>query len=251
MIELASVPLFAGLSRDEISAILGATVKRRFEASETIIRAENPGTHLFLVRTGCVNYYIVTAEGRNVLLRRFVPGNVFGIASFLSEPMGYLGTATAVHDVEVLTWERRNVRQLSRAYPRLPENALRIALCYIAEYAERHIRLVSDTAQEKLAYALAGLASREGSMMPAGVEVGIKNADLASLADVSFFTATRVLKKWEHVGAVEKSRGKVLILSPEKMLAEETRPFDLVIKDGKGNEPLLGKYLTRSRSKQI
>ena len=38
--------------------------------------------------------------------------------------------------------------------------------------------------------------------------------------DVSFFTASpRVLKSWGRKGVVEKSRGKVIIQSPEKLLA--------------------------------
>ena len=57
--------------------------------------------------------------------------------------------------------------------------------------------------------------------MPSGLEVDIKNEDLASLADVSFFTASRIMKKWTCAGAVEKSRGRVLIRCPEKLLAGE------------------------------
>jgi CRP-like cAMP-binding protein len=56
-------------------------------------------------------------------------------------------------------------------------------------------------------------------LLPSGMEIEIKNEDLASLADISFFTATRFLKAWERKGAVKKSRGKVIIRSPEKLLA--------------------------------
>ena len=81
------------------------------------------------------------------------------------------------------------------------------------------MRLVSGNAQERLAFALTSLGSRSGHALPTGLEIEIKNEDLASLADVNFFTATRVLKAWERKGAVEKSRGKVLIRCPEKLLA--------------------------------
>jgi len=53
----------------------------------------------------------------------------------------------------------------------------------------------------------------------AELRADIKNEDLASLADVSFFTASRFLQSWERKGAVHKSRGKVLIRCPEKLLA--------------------------------
>ena len=223
MIDIASTRLFAGLGKDEVNAILAPAVKRRFKVSETIIRAEEPAAHLMLVRTGCVDFHLETSKGQQVLIRRFGPGNAFGIAAFLSEPMGYLGTASAAQDVEVLAWEHHRVLQLARAYPRFPQNAFRLALHYIAIYAQRHISLVSETAQERLAYALTDVASRTGHVLKTGVEIDIRNQDLASLADVSFFTVSRLLKQWERAGAVEKSRGKVVIRCPEKLLAEENR----------------------------
>jgi CRP-like cAMP-binding protein len=221
MIDFTSSRLFTGLARTESSAILAAGVRRRFKASQTIIRAEDPATHLFVIIRGKVNFYVVTEKGQKILLRRFVTGNAFGIASFLPEPFGYLGTASAVNEVDVLAWERRNVIQLARAYPLFSQNAFRIALHYIEIYARRHISLVTNTAQERLASALTGVASREGHVLPTGVEVDIRNEDLASLADVGFFTASRLLKRWERAGAVLKSRGKVVIRRPEKLLAQE------------------------------
>lgn len=219
MNELASARLFAGLAAHEVGAILAAASRRRYAASDTVIRTNDPVTHLFLVKSGQVDYHVVTESGHAVLLRRMVPGNAFGVAAFLSEPDGYLGTATAVGKLEVLAWERRNIRFLVKSYPRLAENALRIALHYIALYAERHARLVSATASERLASALTGIASRAGRILPSGVGVDIKNKDLASLADVSSFTASRLLKEWERRGTVEKSRGGVLIRCPERLLA--------------------------------
>jgi CRP-like cAMP-binding protein len=219
MLQLASARLFAGLARDEVNAVLAAAASRRYRTGETVIRADNPATHLFVVKTGCLDYHIVTESGRIVLLRRMVPGNAFGVAAFLSEPTGYLGTAIAVTNLEVLVWERRMVRRLLRSYPRLVENALRIALHYIALYAERHVRLVSDPAPERMAYALTSVAARTGYFLPSGVEVDIKNKDLASFADVSHFTASRLLKQWERKGTVAKSRGGVLIRCPERLLA--------------------------------
>jgi len=217
--DLASSRLFAGLAKNEVNAILSAAVRRRFEALETVIEAAGPATHLFVVRAGSANYFLVSETGHRILLRRMVPGNAFGVAAFISPQSNYLGTATAVHTLEVLTWEHRLIRGLARAYPRLLDNALRIALHYIAVYAERHARLVSCTASERLACALTSLADRMGHPLPAGVEVDVKNDDLASLADVSPFTTSRLLNEWERRGAVEKARGKVLIRCPEKLVA--------------------------------
>jgi CRP/FNR family transcriptional regulator, nitrogen oxide reductase regulator len=219
MISPASVQLFSGLHENEIKVITAAATRRKFEESRIIVTANEPAKSLFLVGIGCVDYYVTTDAGRDVLLRRLAAGDVFGVGSFLAKPIGYIGTAKAVQEVHALEWQDRVVRHLARTYPQLVENALRTVLRYLALYAKRHIGLVSNTAQERLACALSGLGSRTGHAVPRGVEIDIKNEELASLADVSFFTASRVLKGWDRDGVVEKSRGKIVIRSPERLLA--------------------------------
>ncbi len=219
MIEIASVRFFTGLGRQEVRVILGAAKRRKLKGGEIVGTADEPATHLYLISDGCVDYFVVTSDGREILLRRLVSGNIFGVGAFLSQPVGYVGTSKAAHSSEVLMWEHLVIRQLAKAYPRLAENALRTVLRYVALFAERHIALVSKPAQERLAFALTSLGSQTGHMVPSGVEINVKNVELASLADVSSFTASRLLQEWERKGAVEKSRGKVLIRSPEKLLA--------------------------------
>lgn len=219
IIEPASVRLLSGLGKEESNLILAAATRKKFKAREIIVSSGEVASHLYLVKTGSVNFYVITSDGREVLIRRLLPGNVFGVGAFLPESTGYIGTAEAVQDTEVLMWDHRLIRQLAKAHPGLSENALRTLLRYLALYVKRHIGLVSNTAEERLAGALTSLGSRAGHIHPGGIEVEIKNEDLASLADVGFFTASRLLKQWERDGAVEKSRGKVLILCPEKLIA--------------------------------
>ncbi|HKV77640.1 MAG TPA: Crp/Fnr family transcriptional regulator [Candidatus Sulfotelmatobacter sp.] len=219
MISPASVQLFSGLEDNQIKAIKDAATRREFDATQIIAMANEPANRLFLIGTGYVDYYVTNEAGRDILLRRLAAGDVFGVGSLLSRPIGYLGTAKAVEHIYVLEWKDRVIRQLAKAYPQLVENALRTVLRYLALYARRHIRLVTNTAQERLACALSSLGSRAGHAVLSGVEVDIKNEDLASLADMSFFTASRILKGWDRNGVVEKSRGKVVIRAPEKLLA--------------------------------
>jgi CRP-like cAMP-binding protein len=84
-------------------------------------------------------------------------------------------------------------------------------------YANRHLGLISDTAEHRLADTLIRLGRQFGRIVPGGAQVDIKNEHLASLADVNFFTASRLLKAWERSGAVKKGRGTVTILHPEKL----------------------------------
>lgn len=212
--------IFKGLETHEIMVIRHAAVRRTFSASEIIISAEEPALHFFIPEIGCVDYFILSHDGTQLLLRRLSHGDPFGFAAFLSEPTGYLGTAKSVGNSEILVWDHHMIRHLGRSYPRLVENALRMALHYFALYAKRHIAIVSNTAQERVACVLANLASRTGHALADGLQVEVKNEDLASLSDVNFFTVSRILKQWEQQGAITKTRGKVLIRRPEELLAE-------------------------------
>jgi CRP-like cAMP-binding protein len=217
--DFASIPLFAGLRRDEIALIIGAASSRSVKSSEIVIGTDEPATRLVVVTGGHVDYFIPTSHGEEILLKRMLPGDVFGVASFISTPLRYLGTARSSPHGEILEWQRRAVLQLAKTFPRFPENAFRITLEYVSLCARRHAELLSNTAAQRLAIAITALASRAGRVLPSGVEVEIKNEELASLADTSSFTASRVLKRWEREKSVQKSRGRILIRRPEKLLS--------------------------------
>lgn len=219
--DFVSSGIFRGLTKNEIDIVRSLAIERTFKPAEVMINPEQPALHFFLLEEGCADYFVLTHNGREILLRRMVPGDTFGVAAFLPEPTGYMGTARTTCELTALIWERKVIRQLGRRFPPLLDNALHIALGYVALYAKRHVALVMDSAQERVAYVLTELGSRTGHTRSSGVEVKVRNEDLASLADVSFFTVSRLMKAWDRNGAVKKTRGKVLICRPEDLLAEK------------------------------
>jgi CRP-like cAMP-binding protein len=216
--EPISIDLFDGMPRHEVSAIEKWATTREFSQSETVVRSTEPANRFFLIKTGHVDYFIHPAVGLEVLLRRLTSGDVFGFGAFFPNPTGYFGTAIACGRSTALVWGHQLVRKIAREHPRFVENALRIALRYFEIVLGRHAGLVANTAQERLALALVDLGSRAGHILGAGVEVPVSNEELASLADVNVYTASRTLKAWERSGALAKSYGKVLITSPERLL---------------------------------
>jgi len=191
---------------------------RRFGKGKTVTRSLEPATHLFLIKTGLVNFYRVTPEGQEVLLIRLSEGDAFGIGTVLNKPMGYLGTAETLEDSELYTWEHSCILRFAKENPTLAINVLRIALEYIKLSSDGHLALVSNNVEDRLTSTLMQLGIQTGHQHPRGLEVQITNEHLASLADVGYFTASRFLSKWQHKGALEKSRGKIIIHWPEKML---------------------------------
>jgi CRP-like cAMP-binding protein len=52
-----------------------------------------------------------------------------------------------------------------------------------------------------------------------GIELNLKNEELADAASVTRFTVSRLMSEWDRRGILKKSRGKVLLRSPEKLFA--------------------------------
>ena len=162
----------------------------------------------------------LSSTGREVVLGILGPGDMFGLGSVLAANVGYIGTAEVMERGEALIWTRAVIQRFAAGHPQIAGNVLHVALRYVAMFAERHERLLSRTAEQRLAHALMRLGSRGGPPSGPGVHVQIKNEQLASLADVSPFTASRLLKDWERNGAVSKTRGAVNIICPEKLLLD-------------------------------
>jgi CRP/FNR family transcriptional regulator, nitrogen oxide reductase regulator len=220
-LESAIAPrFFEAINKDAVAIILLQARSQRFDRGCTIITGGDTATHLFLVRSGKIKYYRLTRTGEEVLLEWLTPGDVFGLGTLLKDPPAYVGSAEALSDCDVAVWKHETIRKLTRKYPQLSENALRTVLHYLKNYADRHVGLVTKTAEQRLATTLLNLGHGSGTVRTGGVEVHATNAQLAALSDVSHFTASRLLNIWQKKGMVRKQRGRVLIRAPEALLVD-------------------------------
>ena len=218
--KVVAATLLAGLTESEQSAVMAVADSREFPGSAVLCRQGELAASMFVIRTGRVRFARTTVQGHDVLLRRLGPGECFGLASLVPGPVNYMATAVTVEPVRLDLWDAAAIRSAAATYPRLSENALRIALQYLDEFAERHVSLLSRTAEQRLARTITHLGATSGRVLPTGVELEITNHDLAALSDVGMFTVSRQLQRWERDGHLEKRRQRVLIRHPEALLGE-------------------------------
>jgi CRP-like cAMP-binding protein len=212
--------LLVGLARSDMHAILAAGQIRRISAKHNITTVGDRATHLFLVQRGRARFYHLTKKGESVLLASLVPGDVIGLVAMLRSPFSYMATAETASDCELFAWEHSVILKLVSRHPLLGENGLRIALGYLRNYVQRHIGLVTKTAEERLAETLLTLGDQSGKVHPDGIEIRATNDQLGELADISPFTASRVLSSWVRAGTVSKGRGRVLLHAPEALMID-------------------------------
>jgi CRP/FNR family transcriptional regulator, nitrogen oxide reductase regulator len=206
-----------GLEKPELESILASAFHRRLLANSVVQNQGEPSSRLFLLISGRARYFYLTEDGRKILFLWLRPGDIFGAGALQEQPHSYLVSAETVKDSRILVWDNATIRRLAARYPRLRENALSIAADYFTYYIATHIALVSNTARERLARVLVNFANGIGHKVPGGLQLEVTNEDLANEANVTVFTASRLLSEWQRNGAILKGRGKILLRSPERL----------------------------------
>jgi CRP-like cAMP-binding protein len=209
--------LLEGIAPRDLDVIWAAAKERRYLANSVITNQGNPAEHLFLLTSGRARYFFLTQEGKKSLLIWLTPGDIIGVAALASRPSQYLVSTESVKDSAALVWDRATIRTFAARYPRLLENAISMTSDYLGWYVADHMALTCHTARQRLAQVLIRLAEVIGQKIPGGLEIDATNEELASAANITPFTASRIISEWQINRAVVKRRGKIVLRSPERL----------------------------------
>ena len=133
---LSAVDIFAPLSAEETSMLAQAAVSHVFAPGETVIRAGDPGSSMFVVHKGRVRVQ-VSESGRARTVATLNEGDFFGeMALFTGEPR--TANVLALEETEVLEIGHAAMKQIFDSNPDLVES-----LSFIM--AERRQGLASPT----------------------------------------------------------------------------------------------------------
>ena len=210
------IELVRGLSPKEIELILAAARRRRFPAKSVMTYQGEPADYLLLLWKGRARYFYETPNDKKLILKWITPGQIFGGAALLSRPCTYVVSTEAVRDSIVLEWNGPTIRDLARQFPKLLENAHFIDMAYLSWYVAAHTALTCHSARERLASVLFGLARSVGQRVSGGIELDVTNEELAYSANITPYTASRLISGWRRSGAIRRHRGKIIVRSPEK-----------------------------------
>jgi small-conductance mechanosensitive channel len=117
---LSAVDIFAPLSTDEITMLAQAAVSHVFAPSETVIRAGDPGSSMFVVHKGRVKVQ-VSENGRSRTVATLNEGDFFGeMALFTGEPR--TANVLALEETEVLEIGHAAMKRVFDTNPDLVES---------------------------------------------------------------------------------------------------------------------------------
>jgi len=208
---------FDGLGPSEVKAVLAAAGQRHVLSKSVVVNQDHPADHLFLLTKGRARFFFNTEEGQKVILLWLTPGEIFGVSALRSRPSSYLVSTETLQDSSMLVWDRATLLSLAARYPKLLENALFTASDYLSWYIATHAALVGRTARQRLARVVICLAEAIGKKSMDGFEFDATNEELAGAANVTPFTASRLLSEWQRSGGIVRRRGKILLRYRERV----------------------------------
>ncbi|MEQ9332229.1 Crp/Fnr family transcriptional regulator [Thalassobaculum sp.] len=205
---LARHDLLGILSADERQALLRHVAVRAVAAGQTLFRRGDPGDGLYGVLSGGIVVTVESAEGKELILNRFGPGEFFGEIALLD---GKGRTANAlVREAGRLLFLPRG--EFLPFLERRPALAVRM-IALLCDRLRRTTELFEDAALQdvpvRLAKQLSALAARQGA--GTGETVAISQAELAQTLGVSREIVSRHLGVWREAGLVELGRGRIRI----------------------------------------
>jgi CRP/FNR family transcriptional regulator len=215
---LGQVPVFAPLAPADLELVAEVCHPRRFGAGEVVFREGDQSNTCYVVRSGHARAVREHADGRQIALATFGPGDIFGeLAMFDDERRS--ATVETIDPLEVLAILGPDMR---RAMLRHPQLAVSLAASLSRRLRTTNERLASQsfqTVQSRVASVIAQLVdqARSEGAPDADVPITATQADLAMLAGSSRESASRFLATLERAGVISQGRGRLTVHDPEAL----------------------------------
>jgi CRP-like cAMP-binding protein len=213
--------LFNGMSDDDVKVMLSHAAVADYPAQTWLYRQGDPASNLFLLQSGLVRLSQLTPKGEEVLELFVTPGGMFGYYSLSPGVLNGV-SAQVIRPSRLVVWDQNTALHLLQTTPRLSLNLFNLAMHDIAFLYNRTRRLVADSVERRVRWALAELVRTIGVRTPQDLVLTLdaKHHELADLAGTTIYTVSRELSKLECQGVLKTGRSHITVLQPEKLLEE-------------------------------
>jgi CRP/FNR family cyclic AMP-dependent transcriptional regulator len=208
---LTRLDLFAKTAAADLDAIASLAVERRYPDGETIFSRGEAGEGMLVVLQGRIRLSIVSAEGRELILREAEAGDVIGEIAVID---GGRRTADAVAVGPVVAGfiGQPAFTRLLEERPDLTMPILQVLCHRLRETTDQLESIALYPLEARLARFLLWNLKRHGRTRPDGsrvVSLTISQGAIASFVGASRPKVNRILSAFEGAGAIER-RGAIV-----------------------------------------
>jgi CRP/FNR family transcriptional regulator len=220
----AVIPLFQALKPAERETLRPLIRLKSYDAGEVIFREGDPGTVFHFILGGRVKIQKAAADGRDLILEIFGPGDPVGAVAAYEE-RNFPATAVALEATSMFSLPRQEFFNILAANPVLARGLL-VGLTRRMIELTRRLAERSSRVEYRVARLFLTLAERVGR--PDGesvlVPVVLSRQEIADMVGTTQETAIRIMSRWGKDGIVETTAAGFLI--PRRAALEEIPPAD-------------------------
>jgi CRP/FNR family transcriptional regulator len=209
---LRKTPLFASLTEAEIRGLCTRVSKKHFDRGELLFNEGDQCTGLFLVASGRIRIFKLSAAGREQVLAIEAPGS-----SFAELPVfdggNYPASASALEDAEVLFISRKDFQAFCREHP---EVALKV-IAVVGSRLRRLVGIIEDlsftTVRHRLIALILRLTQDSGMASKDGIRVELTKThqDLAAELGTVRELVSRNLSRLQAEGFLEVDGRRIVV----------------------------------------
>lgn len=226
---LKKVPLFSGMSDDEIKELGKFIHIKKFPRDSVLFEEGDDAEELFIILKGLLKVSVIHEDGREFTIIINRPYDCLGEIALLDGATRSAG-ATALEDLEVASIQKRDFDRFLSNHPKLKDSIIKL-LCW-------RLRTLTDEVSDfaflnvyfRLSKKLQELASTFGVDSPEGfiIDRRITHQELANMLGTSREMITKIINEMKkkkiiatnHHRLVISPRGKEILIKASSLVRE-------------------------------
>ena len=217
---IARFSLFEGLAESEFDRVIAAGRTYDVGQGEFFFHQGEESTMLYVIVGGRVKLSQVTADGQQVIVAYFGPGEGLGIVMALNQ-QPYPLSAEAIEPCAAVGWRREVMLELMRDNAQLALNGMRMVGQRFGQMQSRFQELATQRVEQRVARALLRLGRQFGRRVDEGVliDIAISREELSQMTGTNLYNVSRILSKWEQSGWIVSARKRIILKKSHELVA--------------------------------
>jgi CRP-like cAMP-binding protein len=217
---IAHFALFDGLATGDFDRVMAAGRGYEVGQGEFYFHQGEESTMLYVIVAGRVKLSQVTADGQQVIVAYFGPGEGLGIVMALNR-QPYPLSAEAIEPCAAVGWRREVMLELMQDNAPLALNGMLMVGQRFGQMQSRFQELATQRVERRVARALLRLVRQFGRRVEEGVliDIALSREELAQMTGTNLYNVSRILSKWEQAGWIISARKRVILKKSHELVA--------------------------------
>lgn len=217
---LEHVSMFSDLSPEQLTEVNGKMMSFSWAEADPLYQAGDSADHLYVLASGRAKAFRSTADGQDVVVDLFAPGDLFGGLQSLGQPQ-HTETVQALTTVCALRIGTEAFREILTEQPQVALRVLDSVSAQLAVARTSSTQQSTATVGQRVAAALLRLAEKFGESGANGtlIQIPLSRADLAGMTGSTTESVSRAMSRLRKDGVIDSGRRWTAIRDHDRLEA--------------------------------